>query len=264
MLSARLTKYDLTLLTAAVAGALILATCRGAACLISLGVVCTLAGLTIGLGVSFPQWSFFGPSLCRVRTSEKVVALTFDDGPDPTNTAALLDLLARRSIRATFFCIGERLARHPEVARRIVAEGHIVENHTHRHRPWTNLLPTVWLRKDVQEAQAAITRVVGRTPVCLRTPMGLTNPRVFPVARELNLRVTGYSARGLDRRGDPPEQIVARLLSGLQPGAILLLHDGGVPAERMLAVVTMLIDKIEAQGYRCLRLDELIQLEENA
>ena len=89
-------------------------------------LLCTLTGLWVGLGVSFPQLQMFGRSLCRGETSEKIVALTFDDGPDPVNTPMLLDLLARNQARATFFCVGKQVERFPDIVRRIAAEGHQV------------------------------------------------------------------------------------------------------------------------------------------
>jgi peptidoglycan-N-acetylglucosamine deacetylase len=232
--------------------------CTGATRWGLLSVLCGISGTWIGLGVSFPQWGMFGESRCRVRTTRPVVALTFDDGPDPETTPVLLDLLAQAGLQATFFCVGQNVARHPDLARRIVAEGHQLENHSFYHSPWTNLLPTGRLRADLAKAQAEIHRVAGRAPRYFRPPMGLTNQRVFRVARELGLQVTGYSVRGWDTRPDPPDAIVKRLLKGLAPGAILLLHDGGVPVTRMRVVVRMLIDRLKALGYQSQRLDRLI------
>jgi len=253
----RLTRYHAVLAGTLLAGLLILGFTRGAICLALLAGLCLLAGLLVGLGVSFPQWQFFGPSVCRGQTGRKAVALTFDDGPDPENTPALLSLLAGRNVRATFFCIGRRAAEQPELMERLIAEGHAVENHSFQHSPMTNLFSVRRLREELARAQTEFQRLTGRAPEFFRPPAGLTNPRVFRVTRELGLRVAGYTARGLDRRADPPEKIVARLLRRLQPGAIFLLHDAGVPRERLLAVVTLLLDKLQAAEYQCLRLDEL-------
>jgi peptidoglycan/xylan/chitin deacetylase (PgdA/CDA1 family) len=218
----------------------------------------SLFALTVGLGVSFPQWQMFGRSICCRATRRKIVALTLDDGPDSENTPALLGLLAQRQIRATFFQIGERAGGQPELVGRIVAAGHEIENHTFQHSVWTNLFSLPRLRAELSLAQRELQRVTGRAPVFFRPPVGLTNPRVFRAAGELGLQVVGYTARGLDRRADPPEKIAGRLLRRLRPGAILLLHDGGVPRERLLAVVTLLLDKLQAGGYQCVRLDELM------
>ncbi|MFM2294091.1 MAG: Peptidoglycan-N-acetylglucosamine deacetylase [Verrucomicrobiota bacterium] len=216
-------------------------------------------GVAIGLGVSFPQLQFFGHSICIVAKRRKVVALTFDDGPDAANTPALLALLAARNVRVTFFCIGQRVAAHSELARQIAAAGHRVENHTHRHSPFTNFFLHEKLRAELALAQTEIQSVTGRAPEFFRPPMGLTNPHLFTTASSVGLRVTGYATRGLDlRAAATSEQIVARLLRGLRPGAIFLLHDAGVPRERLLATVTLLLDKLAADGYQCARLDELI------
>lgn len=221
-------------------------------------VVWTSFGLVVGLGVYFPQWQFFGPTLCRVDTPRRVVAVTFDDGPDPAATPALLDLLANRGVRATFFCVGRQLAQHPELARQIQAAGHQIENHSFLHSPWTNLFSVNRLKQDLQQAQDLIHRVTGRQPVFFRPPVGLTNLRVFRVARELELEVVGYSARGLDQTQRPPQSIVSRITRRLRPGAILALHDGGVPVDHLLAVVQLLLDKLQAEGYSLAPLGELV------
>jgi len=230
---------------------------RGAARWWELSAICMLSGLGVGLGVSFPQWQMFGHSFCRAATRKKIVALTFDDGPDPDNTPELLALLAERKIRATFFCIGQRVAAQGQLARRMAAEGHAVENHTFRHHPLTNLFSVRRLREEVARAQTEIQRATRRAPAYFRPPVGLSNPRVFRVTAELGLQMAGYTARGLDRRADAPEKIAARLLAKLQPGAIFLLHDAGVPRARLLAVTRLLLDQLQTAGYRCVRLDEL-------
>jgi peptidoglycan/xylan/chitin deacetylase (PgdA/CDA1 family) len=245
-----------------VAGVFLLS--RGVLSLVLAGLWLTGAGLLVGLGVAFPQWQMFGKSLCQARTSQRVVALTFDDGPDPQSTPALLDLLARRRVAVTFFCVGEQVERHPELCRRMAAEGHQVENHSHRHLHWTNLLSVKRLRDEVSQAQQAILQATGRAPIFFRPPMGLTNPRVFQVAQELGLRVAGYSARGLDLRpATSPDDVVARVCRRIGPGAILVLHDRRVEKSRLLACVTGLLSRLEETGYGCVRLDELVKCEEN-
>jgi peptidoglycan/xylan/chitin deacetylase (PgdA/CDA1 family) len=224
----------------------------------SLAALCSVSGLCVGLGVSFPQWQMFGQSICAAASKRKAVALTFDDGPDAANTPALLALLAGRKARATFFCVGQRVAQQPELVKRMVAEGHGIENHTFLHSPLTNIFSVKRLRGELSLAQTEIQRAAGRAPEWFRPPAGLTNPRIFRVTGELGLKVAGYTARGLDRRTDAPEKIAGRLLRKLRPGAIFLLHDAGVPRERLLAVVTLVLDKLESEGYQCVRLDELI------
>ena len=254
----RLTRYQTTLIVTICSTVLIATFANSIACLWWLAAVYSLAGVIIGLGVSFPQWQMFGESICAVATKRKVVALTFDDGPDTENTPALLALLAQRKVRATFFCIGKRISQQPELVKLMAAEGHRIENHTLQHSPATNVFSLARLREELTRAQAEIQKASGRAPEFFRPPVCLTNPRIFRVTGELGLKVVGYTARGLDRRNDPPEIIVERLMRKLQPGAIFLLHDAGVPRKRLLAVVTLLLDKLEADGYHCVRLDELL------
>ncbi len=254
----RLTRYQMIVGVTLCAAALIFVFLHGAARFWWLATFCSLSGLCVGLGVSFPQWQMFGENICAVATKRKIVALTFDDGPDAENTPALLALLAERKVRATFFCIGQRVAQQPELVKRMAAEGHRIENHTFLHSWRTNIFSARRLRDELTQAQMEIRRIAGRAPEFFRPPAGLTNPRIFRVTGELGLKVAAYTARGLDRRMDAPENIAGRLLRKLQPGAIFLLHDAGVPRERLLAVVTLLLDKLEGEGYQCARLDELI------
>jgi peptidoglycan/xylan/chitin deacetylase (PgdA/CDA1 family) len=258
MLHPRLKRYQLLLVATLCVATLICIFADGTARFFWLATLCLLFGLVVGLGVSFPQWHLFGESLCAGVTKRKIVVLTFDDGPDVENTPALLALLAKRKVRATFFCIGNRVAGQPQLVKRMVEEGHRIENHTFQHSPATNIFSVRRLRAELYQTQTEIQRVAGRAPEFFRPPVCLTNPRIFRVTGELGLKVAGYTARGLDRRPDAPEIIAGRLLRKLRPGAIFLLHDAGVPRERLLAVVTLLLDKLEDEGYQCVRLDELI------
>jgi peptidoglycan-N-acetylglucosamine deacetylase len=254
----RVTRFQLLIVTTAVLAIAVCWLSAGTARLAMLSLLFTATGLMTGIGVSFPEWQLFGESLCRVHTAQKVVALTFDDGPDPVSTPALLDLLARRDIRATFFCIGERVARHRELARRIAAEGHLVGNHSFSHSRRTNLFGSARLRAELERAQEEITQTVGQTPAFFRPPMMLTNQRVFRVTRAMSLGVAGCTIRGYDLRGASSQKVLDRILRGLRPGAIIALHDGGVAPKRLVSLVERLLDQLHTEGYRCLRLDELV------
>jgi peptidoglycan-N-acetylglucosamine deacetylase len=254
----RVTRYEMLLTATAVLAAAVFFLSSGMVRWVALSAVFTLSGLVAGLGVSFPEWQMFGPSLCHVPTREKVVALTFDDGPDPASTPALLNLLGRKGVRATFFCIGQRVERHRELARRIAAQEHLIGNHTFAHEHGTNFFSDARLRADLGRAQAEITQTVGRTPEFFRPPMMLTNQCVFRVTRALSLTVAGCTVRGYDLRGASVQNVVRRVVRRLRPGVIIALHDGGVPPERLVDLVERLLDQLHERGYRCLRLDELV------
>jgi peptidoglycan/xylan/chitin deacetylase (PgdA/CDA1 family) len=184
--------------------------------------------------------------------------LTFDDGPDPHSTPALLELLGASRVQATFFCVGSRVAAHAELAQRIVREGHMLENHSYSHSNVTNIFTEVRLRDELERTQKAIREATGVAPKSFRPPMGLSNPRIFRVARAMGLAVIGWSARGLDKMRTDPNRIVDRIRRKLKPGAIILLHDGGVPAERLLTTVKTLLDTLHTLGYEVVRLDRML------
>ena len=216
-------------------------------------------GIVSGLGVALPKLRLFGPYVCRGNPSRRCVALTFDDGPDAGSTPELLELLRQERVPATFFCVGKRVVAEPELAARIVREGHLLENHSYAHSHTTNFFTVSRLKAELGQTQAAIQQATGIAPKLFRPPMGLSNPRVFRAARALGLQVIGWSARGLDTQTHDPERIVARIVRRLAPGAIILLHDGNIPVERLVVTVKLLLARLRERDYAVVRLDKLLE-----
>ncbi len=214
--------------------------------------------LAIGLGVTIPQLSFFGPFICRGNPDQRQVALTFDDGPDPRSTPALLELLREHDVEAAFFVIGQKVEAAPELANQILRGGHLLENHTYHHSNATNFYSTRKLTAELTRAQQAIQKHTGTTPRYFRPPVGLSNPNTFHAAEAVRLKVIGWNIRSLDRRSTDPERIVRRIERGLTPGAIILLHDADIPAERLLATVKLLLAKLREHRYEVVRLDRML------
>jgi peptidoglycan-N-acetylglucosamine deacetylase len=250
-----MTRFHIALVCAVLLGALALALGSVVMFIVVLAVFLAL----IGLGVVFPQMRFFGPFVCCGSASRPCVALTFDDGPDVASTPALLDVLKEARVEAAFFGVGKRVVANQEVAARIVREGHLLENHSYAHSNATNFFTVARLRAELMQAQAAIEHATGVAPHWFRPPMGLSNPRVFRAARDLNLGVVGWTARGLDTRLTDPQRIVARIVHRLKPGAIVLLHDGNIPAPRLVATVKLLLDSLRKRGYEVVRLDRMLK-----
>jgi len=255
MLRSSVSRFQWMTVCAILPAALALAT-EHYALLIGVGIAFFLIA---GLGVAFPQMRLFGPFVCRGTDDQRRVALTFDDGPDERATPALLDLLRETGVQVAFFCVGARVAAHPELAARIVREGHLLENHSYAHSNFTNFFGCTRLTRELQRAQSAIQQATGVAPRCFRPPMGLSNPRVFKVARTLDLEVIGWSARGLDTLLHDPNRIVARIVRRLRPGAIVLLHDGNIPADRLVLTVRRLLDSLHEHNYNPVRLDFLLK-----
>jgi peptidoglycan/xylan/chitin deacetylase (PgdA/CDA1 family) len=181
-------------------------------------------------GVIDPRSSLYLPVWWRLPAGHGGVALTFDDGPHPQRTPAVLDLLAEYRQRATFFLIGENVRRHPALARRILDEGHAIGLHSDRHSWWFNCWPPGRVRNDLERCAATIADATGRPPPLLfRPPVGLKNPVVGFVAGSMGLRTVTWSCRGFDTGSASVAQVTARLIAGLRPRAILGLHDGAEP-----------------------------------
>src|SRR5262249_43108927 len=152
----------------------------------------------------------------------------------------------------------KRVAAQPGIAAQIVREGHLLENHSYTHSNATNFFSVSRLRIELNQAQEAIREATGIAPTCFRPPMGLSNPRVFRAASDAGLRVIGWSTRGLDTKLTNPEAVVSRICQRIEPGAIILLHDGNIPAERLLTTVKTLLDRLRALDYEVVRLDHLL------
>ena len=196
----------------------------------------------------------------RGRAGDRRVALTFDDGPDPVATPRLLRLLAARRVRATFFLIGERAARHPEVVRAIVDDGHEVGNHTWRHRNAWFLSPAA-VAREITEGAHILAELAGRFPRLYRPPWGIVNVAALATARRLGLVTVLWSIQHEGLRPRAPAAQLRHVARRLHDGAILDLHDApGLPAapERMLAMLPDLLDALEDRGLGTAPVGELL------
>jgi peptidoglycan/xylan/chitin deacetylase (PgdA/CDA1 family) len=178
------------------------------------------------LGVFFPWLEMYVPSLWRGPVGRRQVALTFDDGPHPVTTRKVLALLARTPHRATFFVLGDKARRHPDVVREIHEAGHALGVHGDVHDRLHSFRGAARVAKEIARAQAAVEAACGVRPRLFRPPLGHTSPLTAGGVRRARVRVVGWSARGYDglaSRGD--DSVVARLAPSLKDGAIVLLHD---------------------------------------
>jgi len=216
----------------------------------------TVYFIILACGVAFVQLKFFGPVICRGDPHRMCVALSFDDGPDPATTPALLDLLAQEKIPAAFFCIGKNVAANPALTVRIAAEGHLLGNHTFTHPKWISLLSRRELLNEISLAQEQICSATGITPIYMRPPMGLTNPRYAGVLKQLGLQMAGWDVRSMDTRW-PPRQVIRRVLRKARPGSIILLHDGGRPPDHVLEITREVIHGLRERGFEFERMDRI-------
>jgi peptidoglycan/xylan/chitin deacetylase (PgdA/CDA1 family) len=227
--------------------------------------VAIIACATVGFfawTIAHPGNRFFAPVVSRLATSEPVVALTFDDGPDPVVTSQILDVLAAHRAHATFFVVGERAARHPELIARMHREGHTVGTHTQHHRLRFHFASPRYVRREIDDAIAVVAGILPTPPTLFRPPQGLRTP-CFASAwqRTHGLTCVTWSVRGLDSRPTTAPAIVARLARGLAPGAIVALHDGtgylgGTDRTPTLAALRWLLSECRTRGLRCVGLGD--------
>jgi peptidoglycan/xylan/chitin deacetylase (PgdA/CDA1 family) len=212
--------------------------------------------------VSFPSspapiWPALRRSLgVEDRTaSRRGYALTFDDGPHAQGTPAVLEILARERVRATFFLVGEQLRRNPTLGREILAAGHGIALHCDRHRNMLRLTP--WqVREDIARAQATIEDSTGHSPTLYRPPYGVLNASALRVAWARGWRTLLWTQWGRDWEARAtPASIAARVTDGVQEGSVLLLHDADDYSargswRRTAAALPEVLEVLAARGFQ--------------
>ena len=234
----------------------------------------TLAATGLGLGACgllayewfTPRSWLYGPVFWRARTEERIIALTFDDGPCHPYTEELMEILADEGIQATFFMTGNNARREPSLAAEVASE-HAVGNHTytHPHLTWSR---TGTVREELERGQEAIQEATGIVPEIFRVPHGWYGPQVISTAAELGMSCVGWSVMAWDWDRPPQDTIVRRILRGAGPGGITLLHDGQdtdaypkADRSHTVAAVRPIIRALKTQNYSFATVPELMALD---
>lgn len=215
------------------------------------------------LGVLVPQLEMYGDVTWRATPGRRRCALTFDDGPHPETTRRVLALLAERGAHATFFVIGRKVERCPDVVREIHEAGHELGVHGFEHQRWYAFMTPRSVQADVARTQAAVERACGVRPTWFRPPLGQVSPRTAAGAAARGVDLVAWSVRARDGLGGQDvDAVVSRIAAGLVDGAIVALHDAAerddfVPAS--LAALPRVLELIARQGLTPVRLSELIE-----
>lgn len=191
--------------------------------------------------------------LASVRTTVRVAALTFDDGPHPRTTPRVLDVLAREGVCATFFVVGKQARKWPGLVRRAVREGHEIGNHTYHHAYLTELSEADRVT-EVQATEEVLRPLVGRPSRWLRPPGGFHDAALLADARRWGMRLALWSVDARDWSEPPARVIRDRVLAALKPGCVILLHDTRLPT---LAALPEILVAVRERGYQFVRLGEL-------
>ena len=192
-----------------------------------------------------------------VKVNGPYVAMTFDDGPHATLTPKLLDLLAQKKIKATFFVLGENAQRHPEILTRAVAEGHEIGNHSWSH-PNLAKLSNEALRSQLQRTDNVIAQAIGAHPKIMRPPYGELTPRQRQwVNSEFGYKVILWDVDPLDWKEPGPSIVAQRIIHDTKPGSIMLSHD--IHAQTITAMPET-FDALLAKGFKFVTVSELLSL----
>jgi peptidoglycan-N-acetylglucosamine deacetylase len=218
-----------------------------------------------GFGIIFPRGEMFADVVERGEPGRSVVALTFDDGPDPQTTPRILRALSQRGYRATFFVIGRKAEQHPELVRAIVAAGHELGIHGYAHDRLTAWRSPSRIAADIRKAQGVLFDLVGQRVIWYRPPVGHVSPRTAAAVRKADVELVTWSVRCLDGLKRSRSARVARCVRRkLHDGAIIMLHDAAersnfIPAG--VAAIEAILDTIAGRGYSSVTLSELLVFE---
>ena len=224
-------------------------------------------GLIVALLLAYvlfmlPQSQVFGRYPYRAAQAERVVALTFDDGPNEPYTSEIADILESRGIRGTFFQVGRCVERYPAATDRVAAAGHVIGNHSLTHRFTTYLRPGAF-RREVDRTQEVLRARLGRTPALARTPWLWRQPALLRMLRQRRLEpVSGVFGHPLEVFHRDGAAMARRAIAQTRPGTILIFHDGfdGRVGDRSQTVkaVRLTVDGLLERGYRFVTVDELL------
>ena len=218
--------------------------------------------------MTFAGFLFFSLSGCqgvlfRIQTQQKIVALTFDDGPDPVFTPQVLKLLDEYQVKATFFLLGRQAEAYPDLVRRIKARGHTLGNHSFSHAFNLSLMPREEIRREILKAQEVLFRITGEYPTLFRSPMGWVSEDLIAVCQELNLPIINGSIKAGDVSLPGTEHIISAVLDWVQAGDIIILHDAGGfgfyrDRTQTLQALPVILETLKERGYRFVTVPELL------
>ena len=197
--------------------------------------------------------------ISSANTRQKIVALTFDDGPHRKYTDEVLAILRMNNIKATFFVVGKNVEESPDVVKLTYAEGHVIGNHSYSH-PYLSSLSGDEIETELTKTNGIINRVIGVSPFLFRPPYGSCSPKTARIARNLDFKTIMWSA---DYRMDlitASEKIANEIVSHVRSGAIILLHDGGGNRENVVEALPIIIRALRNDGYEFVTVPELLNI----
>lgn len=210
----------------------------------------------IVIGSSFLSLNFHLKAYCNNPSEiDEKIALTFDDGPNE-NTLSVLDILKKKNVKATFFCIGINIEKHPEILKRIIEEGHIVGNHSYSHSNFFDFYRKNRLIEEIRKTDALIESISGKKVKLFRPPYGVTNPSIRRALEVTKHKVIGWNIRSLDGILKNEKIIFARIKNRIALGGIVLLHD----TSHTVTILERLMLHLKENKYKVVSIEELLNI----
>lgn len=188
--------------------------------------------------------------------TQNVIAITFDDGPHEM-TLPILDLLQQYQVPATFFCIGKNIKKYPDILQRIVADGHIIGNHSYSHSHFFDFYRQKQVVEELKDTDAIIEKITGKKPQFFRPPYGVTNPSIRRALAITKHKVIGWNIRSLDAVIHDEKMLFNRIVKRITPGGIVLLHDTSL---HTVHVLEQLLVVLREKKYQVVSLEQLLKL----
>ena len=213
--------------------------------------------LTVFYGCINVSSGFFINIACSANTDKKEIAISFDDGPAANYTPEILQLLQKQNVKASFFCIGNRIAGNENIIEQIKSGGHIIGNHSYSHHFWFDLFTSKKMLNDLKQMDDELERVIGVKPKLFRPPYGVTNPNLKKAIIKGGYIPVGWSARSMDTVAKDEKKLLDKVNNAIKPGAVFLFHD---TCKITLNILPSFIEEVKKKGYQVVPLDKLLHL----
>jgi peptidoglycan-N-acetylglucosamine deacetylase len=227
--------------------------------IIELGLIAVVIAFAMRSSSRSIEWVF--TVVHRVPTNEKVVALTFDDGPHPTFTPEILSALRKHHVKATFFMIGQRMEQYPDIVKDVIADGNAIGNHTFTHPKNIEADSRAQVVRELNGCESVIEKMTGKPTHIFRPPKGLVDGTVVTTAEEEGYQTILWTVSADHHDAPTPQLMAARVLKRIRPGAIILAHDGTFPSRtKDVAATPLIIEELQKRGYRFVTVPELLEI----
>ena len=213
--------------------------------------------ILLSIGSSRISSGFFMPVICSVNSTDKKIAITFDDGPAINYTTSVLEVLKNTNTPAAFFCIGKNIKVNPDLLRQIDREGHLIGSHSYSHGFFFDFYSSLRIRKELAATSDLVKSILQKEPRYFRPPYGVTTPNIASAVKHLDLLTIGWNVRTMDTVIKDKHKLLARSTGNLKSGDIVLFHD---TVELTVHVLHDFISKVREQGFQIVRLDQLLKI----